>query len=57
MVLPNENVTGGTISNDDKMTIDERYKYIRKMKKCYPKATEEERRNRSDEMQEINQYY
>jgi hypothetical protein len=57
MVLPNENVTGGTMSNDDEMTIDERYKYLRKMQKRYQKAREKERSKLLDEMQEITGYH
>jgi hypothetical protein len=53
MVLPNENVTGGTMSNDDEMTIDERRKYLRKMQKRYRKASEKERSMLLDEMQKI----
>ena len=57
MVLPNENVTGGTMSNDDKMSINERYKYLRKMQKRYKKPREKERSNLLDEMQEITDYH
>jgi hypothetical protein len=57
MVLPNENVTGGTMSNDEEMTIDERYKYLRKMQKRYKKACEKERSDLLDEMQEITGYH
>jgi hypothetical protein len=57
MVLPNENVTGGTMSNDEEMTIDERYKYLRKMQKRYQKAKEKERSKLLDEMQEITGYH
>jgi len=57
MVLPNENVTGGTMSNDDEMTIDERYKYLRKIQKRYKKAPEKERSKLLDEMQEITGYH
>jgi hypothetical protein len=57
MVLPNENVTGGTMSNNDEMTIDERYKYLRKMQKRYKKAREQERSQLLDEMQEVTGYH
>jgi hypothetical protein len=57
MVLPNENVTGGTMSNNDEMTIDERYKYLRKMQKRYKKAREKERSQLLDEMQEVTGYH
>jgi hypothetical protein len=53
MVLPNENVTEGTMSNDDEMTIDERRKYLSKMQKRYRKASEKERSMLLDEMQEV----
>jgi hypothetical protein len=57
MVHPNENVTGGTMSNDDEMTINERYKYLRKMQKRYRKSSEKERSKLLDEMQEITGYH
>jgi hypothetical protein len=57
MVLPNENVTGGTMSNNDEMTIDERYKYLRKMQKRYKKARGKERSELLDEMQEVTGYH
>jgi hypothetical protein len=57
MVLPNENDTGGTMSNDDEMTINERYKYLRKMQKRYKEAREKEHRELLDEMQEITGYH
>jgi len=57
MVLPNKNVTGGTMSNDEEMTINERYKYLRKMQKRYLKAQEKERSKLLDEMQEITGYH
>ncbi len=53
MVLPNENVTGGTVSDNDKMTINERRKYLRVMQKRYEKASEKERSQLLDEMQKI----
>jgi hypothetical protein len=53
MVLPNENVTEGTMSNNDEMTIDERRKYLHKMQKRYRKAPEKERSMLLDEMQKI----
>jgi hypothetical protein len=57
MVLPNENVTEGTMSNDDEMTIDERYKYLRKMQKRYREATRKERSKLLDEMQTITKLH
>jgi len=53
MVLPNENVTEGTMSNDNEMTIDERRKYLRKIQKRYRKASEKEHSKLLDEMQTI----
>jgi hypothetical protein len=57
MVLPNENVAEGTMSNEDEMTIDERRKYLRKMQKRYRRAPEKERRMLLDEMQEITRLH
>jgi len=53
MVLPNENVTGGIMSINDQMTINERRKYLHKMQKRYKKASEKDRSKLLDEMQEI----
>ncbi len=41
------------MSNDDEMTIDERYKYLRKMQKRYSEASRKERSKLLDEMQTI----
>lgn len=57
MVLPNENVTEGTMSNDDEMTIDERRKYLRKMQKRYREAMRKERSKLLDEMQTITKLH
>ena len=57
IVLSNDNLTGGTMSNDEEMTINERYKYLRKMQKRYLKAQEKERSKLLDEMQEITGYH
>lgn len=38
MVLPNENVTGGIMSIDDKLTINEHRKYLLVMQKGNEKA-------------------
>jgi IS30 family transposase len=53
MVLPNENVTGGNMSVEDPMTIDERRKYLRKMQKRYQKASRAEKSRLLDEMQDM----
>jgi IS30 family transposase len=53
MVLPNENVTGGIMSVDDPMTVDERRKYLRKMQKRYQKADRAEKTKLLDEMQDV----
>ena len=45
------------MSYDEEMTIDERYKYLRKMQKRYQKAREKERSELLDEMQEITGYH
>ena len=54
MVLRNENVTEGTTSNDDEMSIDERRKNLRKMQKCYRKASKKERSMLLDEMPSLS---
>ena len=38
MVLPKENVTGRNMAVDEKMSVDERYKYLSMMQKRYQKA-------------------
>ena len=43
MVLSKENVTGGAMSVEDKMTIDERRKYLKKMQERYLQADRKER--------------
>lgn len=53
MVLPNENVTGGIMSIEEKMTIHERRKYLRMMQKRYREASGKERSLLLDEMQKI----
>jgi hypothetical protein len=52
MVLSKENVTEGTMS-DEKMTIDERYKYLRKMQKRYKRASKEDKGQLLGEMEEV----
>ena len=53
MIPPNENVTGGTMSIDEKMTIDEERKYLCKMQKRYRKSNREQKRQLLDEMESI----
>jgi hypothetical protein len=53
MVPPNENVTRGIMSTNDKMTINERRKYLLVMQKRYEKASKKERSKLLDEMQKI----
>jgi hypothetical protein len=53
MVLSNVNVTEGIMSADEKMTIDERRKYLRKMQSLYLKADRKERGRMLDEMQQV----
>jgi hypothetical protein len=38
MILPEENVSGRTVSIDDRKSTDERYKYLRIMQKRYKQA-------------------
>ena len=51
MVLSNDNVTEGTMPTKEKMTIDERYKYLCIMQKRYRPATRKERGQLLDEME------
>jgi hypothetical protein len=53
MIPPNDNVTGGNMSIDDKMTIDEERKYLRKMQKRYAKADRKQRGQLLDEMEAV----
>ncbi len=57
MVHPNDIVTGGTMSIDDEMTINERWKYLRKMQKRYRKANHEGRGKLLDEMQNVTEMH
>jgi len=52
MVLSKENVTEGTMI-DEKMTIEERYKYLRKMQKRYKKAGKQGKSQLLEEMEEV----
>jgi hypothetical protein len=53
MVLSNDNVTEGAMTNDDKMTIDERRKYLRIMQKRYAQASHQNRSLLLDEMEHV----
>ena len=53
MIPPIDNVTGGIVSTDDKMTIDEERKYLRRMKKRYVKADRDGRGKLLDEMEAV----
>jgi hypothetical protein len=53
MVLPKENVTGGTMSDDDRMSIDERYKYLRRMQKRYREADRKGKGELLNEMEAV----
>lgn len=57
MVHSNDNVTEGTMSADDKMTIDERRKYLRKMQDRYRQASRQERTRLLDEMQSVTELH
>jgi hypothetical protein len=43
----------GAVSNEDSMSVEERYKYLRRMKKRYLKADRSERGRLLDEMQAV----
>ena len=47
----------GTMSTDDKMTIDERWKYLRRMQKRYLKAKRAERGRLLDEMETVTEQH
>jgi hypothetical protein len=51
MVLSNDNVTEGAMPNKERMTIDERYKYLRMMQQRYRPATRKGRSQLLDEME------
>jgi hypothetical protein len=53
MIPPNDNVTGGIVATDDKMTIDEERKYLRRMKKRYVNAERRGRGKLLDEMEAV----
>lgn len=45
------------MTTEDKMTVDERYKYLRKMKTRYVKASREERKQLLDEMEQVTELH
>ncbi len=49
MIPPKVNVTGGYMEDKEKMTVDERYKYLRQMQKRYKKAGRKERNRLLDD--------
>jgi hypothetical protein len=53
MVLSKDNVTEGNMSAEDQMTIEERYKYLRRMQKRYRKAKRAEKGRLLDEMMTV----
>src|SRR5512135_98505 len=53
IVLSNDNVTGETMPADDKMTIDERRKYLHQMQKRYRGADRQIREQLLDEMEHV----
>lgn len=53
MVHSKENVTGGTMSSDEQMTIDERHKYLRTMQKRYRQADRGTKSRLLDEMEAV----
>jgi hypothetical protein len=58
IVLSNENVTEGTMSPEERMTIDERRKYLHKMRIRYWQAQSREARSQLlDEMQAVTELH
>jgi hypothetical protein len=53
IVPSKEKVTGGTKTNEEKMTIYERYKYLRKMQGYYQQASSKERSDLLNEMERV----
>jgi len=45
------------MSTEDQMTIDERYKYLRRMQKRYKKASRQERQALLDEMETVTELH
>jgi hypothetical protein len=57
MVLPKENVTGRAMTIDEKMRVDERYKYLRRMQKRYRQANDPEKGQLLDEMEAVTELH
>jgi len=57
MVLSKENVTEGAMSVEEKMSIAERYKYLRKMQKRYRQASRKEKGQLLDEMAAVTEMH
>jgi hypothetical protein len=57
MVLSKENVTEGTMTVDEKMSIDERYKYLRKMRNRYRQADRKAKGQLLDEMAAVTELH
>jgi len=57
MVQSNENITEGTMSVDEPMTVDERRKYLRRMQPRYREASRRQRSRLLDEMEQVTQLH
>jgi hypothetical protein len=53
MVLPNDNVTEETMPSDERMTIEQRYDYLRRARKQYHQAKRQQRSLLLDHMEEV----
>jgi hypothetical protein len=53
MVLSEENVTGRIMAVDEKMSVDERYKYLRMMQRRYKEADREGKSELLEEMEAV----
>jgi len=53
MVHSNDNITEGAMHSEERMTIDERYKYLRIKQKRYREASRTERSQMLDEMEQV----
>jgi hypothetical protein len=57
MVHSKENVTEGTMADSEKMSVDERYKYLRKMQKRYREANRQGKRQLLNEMEAVTELH
>jgi len=55
IVHSNDKATDGTMPSDEKMTIDERRKYLRRMQVCDAQANQDERSHLLDEMEAVTE--